>query len=89
MLNKFLRIVLIGIIWTIKVLIEVLLRFLRIVLIGIIWTVEPQPVPPIEEPKLDYEAMYNDIKVKYEALEKAYADKSSIINEIKKLVEGE
>ena len=52
-------------------------------------TVEPQPTPPIEEPKLDYEAMYNDIKVKYEALEKAYADKSSIINEIKKLVEGE
>lgn len=53
-------------------------------------TVEPQPVPPIEEePKLDYEAMYNELKAKYDTLEKSYADKSSIINEIKKIVEGE
>ena len=53
-------------------------------------TVVSQPVvPPIEEPKLDYEAMYNDIKVKYDTLEKSYADKANIINEIKKLVEGE
>lgn len=52
-------------------------------------TVEPQPVPPIEEPKLDYEAMYNELKAKYDTLEKSNANKSSIINEIKKLVEGE
>ena len=52
-------------------------------------TVEPQPTPPIEEPKLDYEAMYNELKTKYDTLEKSYADKSSIINDIKKLVEGE
>lgn len=53
-------------------------------------TVEPQPTPPItEEPKLDYEAMYNELKTKYDALEKSYANKDNIINDIKKLVEGE
>ena len=53
-------------------------------------TVEPQPTPPIEEePKIDYEAMYNELKTKYDALEKSNANKSNIINEIKKLVEGE
>ncbi len=53
-------------------------------------TVEPQPTPPItEEPKLDYEAMYNELKTKYDDLEKSNANKSSIINDIKKLVEGE
>ena len=53
-------------------------------------TVVSQPVvPPIEEPKLDYEAMYNELKAKYDTLEKSNANRSSIINEIKKLVDGE